>query len=81
MMNRTHFYQAKLTIIITLSTQMIHLLQKKNIKHSNKSNASVVMQRPGESFAIAERRVRERLKKKKDEGLIKKGRMHCERPG
>ena len=46
--------------------------KRRNIKHSNKGNASVVMQRPGESFAIAERRVRERLKKKKDEGLIKK---------
>jgi hypothetical protein len=44
-------------------------------KNRNKSinNASTVsLQRPGESFAIAERRVRERLKKKKREGMKKK---------
>ena len=40
-----------------------------------------MMQRPGESFAIAERRVRERMKKKKDEGLIKKREDALRRPG
>ena len=42
--------------------------------YSNIGNniSNVTLQRPGESFAVAERRVRERLKKKKNEGNVKK---------
>ena len=48
------------------------ITERRKVKHTNQSSASIVLQRPGESFAIAERRVRERMKKKKDAGLIKK---------
>ena len=48
------------------------IAERRKVKHTNQSSASIVLQRPGESFAIAERRVRERMKKKKDAGLIKK---------
>ena len=39
--------------------------KRRNIKHSNKSNASVVMQRPGESFCDSGKACQRKIKKEK----------------
>ena len=68
-----------LAICFVVSVQRLHNLKKSNVQvNGNLGNniSNVTLQRPGESFAVAERRVRERLKKKKNEGNVNKKEMY-----